>query len=376
MSDSKSVRNAYCVMIFDGLCASSASIVLPLLRQHYDVPYGIAGLLLAFLSVGNLAAALLCGFLPRVWGVRKTALLFTSGMFFGYLLLSVFGAPAFLLFGFLLIGVGKGACMNNATVITSAAVKDKARSTNLTNALFAVGSLCAPFVYFAASQSSYWKTPLLCLLLSGAVVWLMFRSMEFDKGRRGVRQKDDLGFLRDRHFWYTTAFLFGQQCVEISASGWLVTYFKDQNILSGPYSEFTVTVFWGAMLTGRLLYAFVLPASSRLRSLIVISLACAAAYALLLFSSSGPTALVSLFLFGLATSGGYPLAVASANNSLSNACIGVLLPIAGIGAIVMPYITGAVAEHAGIHGGMMCSFAALALMLFFAVLMRRTEHAR
>ena len=42
----------------------------------------------------------------------------------------------------------------------------------------------------------------------------------------------------------------------------------------------------------------------------------------------------------------------------------------------MPYITGAVAEHAGIHGGMMCSFAALALMLFFAVLMRRTEHAR
>ena len=86
MFQSAQSRRAYLVMIFDGLCASSASVILPLLRENYDIPYQIAGLLLAFLSIGNLASALLCGFLPRWWGVRKTALVFTSGMFLGYLL--------------------------------------------------------------------------------------------------------------------------------------------------------------------------------------------------------------------------------------------------------------------------------------------------
>lgn len=126
-----------------------------------------------------------------------------------------------------------------------------------------------------------------------------------------------------------------------------MTYFKDQGILSAGLSEWTVTVIWSAMLIGRLLYAFVLPSSSRLRSLFLISCACIVTYSMLLFSSSGIAALVSLFLFGMSISGCYPIAIATANKTLSNASVGVLLPVAGIGAIVMPYITGAVAQEVG-----------------------------
>ncbi len=374
MFQSAQSRRAYLVMIFDGLCASSASVILPLLRENYDIPYQIAGLLLAFLSIGNLASALLCGFLPRWWGVRKTALVFTSGMFLGYLLLSISGLPVFLLLGFLLIGLGKGSSMNHATVITGAEVEDKTKSVNLINALFAVGSLLAPLVYLVSGRIPVWNAPVIALTISGAIVWFMFCTMGIDKSRRAGAQKDDLSFLKDRHFWFTTAFLFGAQCVEISVTGWLVTYFKDQGILSAGLSEWTVTVIWGAMLIGRLLYAFVLPSSSRLRSLFLISCACIVTYSMLLFSSSGIAALVSLFLFGLSISGCYPIAIATANKTLSNASVGVLLPVAGIGAIVMPYITGAVAQEVGIHGGMMCSFAAIGIMLVFSFLMRRSQN--
>ena len=371
--DAKSVRRAYLTMLFDGLCVSSASVILPLLKEHYGLSYNLSGLLLALLSVGNLAAALMCGLLPRFWGVRRTALLFTSGLCLGYLLLLLSGSPVFLLLGFLLIGLGKGSSMNNATVITGAAAKDRTKSVNLVNALFAVGSLCGPVIYLLFSGRAFWQAPLAVLAAAGGVLWLLFFGIRMGGPRKDAPQKDDLSFLRDRHFWLSTAFLFCQQCAEISVTGWLVTYFKDAGILTGVLSELTVTVVWLAMLAGRLVIAFVLPQQSRLRSLTLMSAAAIVTYALLLYSRSGAMALAALFLFGLSISGTYPTSIAQASRALSNASVGVMLPVAGIGAILMPYLTGAVAQRVGIHGGMLCPLAALCVMLVFALLMRRSE---
>lgn len=369
----KDVRNAYLTMLFDGLCVSSASVILPLLKEHYQLSYNTSGLLLALLSVGNLASALISGFLPRYWGVRRTMLIFTSGLFLGYLLLTVSGSSLFLLASFLLIGLGKGSSMNNATVITGNAASDRTKSVNLINALFAVGSLSAPLVYLFFYGKFFWQAPLAALTLSGGIVWLLFFSIQRSDPQKKAVQKDDLGFLKDKHFWFSTAFLFCQQCSEISVTGWLVTYFKDQGILTGVFSELTVTVVWLAMLVGRLIIAFVLPPNSRLRSLVLMSAAAIVTYALLLSASSGAAAIAALFLFGISMSGTYPTAIAQANKSLSNASVGVLLPVAGIGAVIMPYITGAVAQQIGLHGGMACSLIVLCIMLLFAILIHRME---
>ena len=223
------------------------------------------------------------------------------------------------------------------------------------------------------------------LALGGAGMWLFLfsggsaraerrRSSEQNAASSDKKQtRDDWSFLKSRHFWYSVIFLFGQQCAEISVTGWLVTYFKDTSILTGPISEFTVTIIWGAMLAARLFIAFILPQNSRLRSLTAMSAACIVTYILLLLSSDSVPAIISLILFGISIAGVYPTAIAQAGKNLSNASVGVMLPVAGIGAVVMPYITGAVASAVGIHGGMMCSLAALALMLVFSILLRRTQ---
>ena len=39
-----------------------------------------------------------------------------------------------------------------------------------------------------------------------------------------------------------------------------------------------------------------------------------------------------------------------------------MLPAAGVGAVLMPYITGAVAQRFGLWAGMLCTMAALAGM--------------
>ncbi len=367
------LRRAYTVMIFDGLCVSGASVILPLLKARYQLSYDLSGSLLAVLSVGNLVSALLFGILPRYWGVRRTALIFTSGLALGYLLLTFTGLPLLLLAGFLLVGLGKGSTMNHATVMIGNASADRTKSVNLINALFAVGSLSSPLVCMAAGKLPFPMAPVAALTLSGCAVWLLFFSIQTSGKGQQKEMPDDLSFLKDLHFWFSVLFLFCQQCAEISVTGWLVTYFKDQGILSGILSELTVTIIWSAMLVGRMSIAFLLPPSSRLRSLSLMAAGAFLTYLLLLSSTSGIMALAALFLFGLSMSGTYPTVIAQASRSLNNASVGVLLPVGGIGAILMPYLTGAVAQRIGLKGGMTCSLAALAVMFAAARLIRWCE---
>ena len=361
-------------ILFGGLCASSASVVLPLLRSRYALSYDFSGLLLALLSVGNLAAGLLSSFLPRYLGRRGTMMLLCIGYPIGYWLLASFGISGILCLSFLFIGLAKGSSMNHVTVNMGQCYEDKTKGVSILNALFATGSLLAPVLYFVFGSGSLpWRTPLIVLGFAGTIVWLFLFFSEkpapVSASRAAAKERDDWSFLKNKHYWFCVLFLFGQQCAEISVTGWLVTYFKDTGILAGPISEFTVTIVWTSMLIGRLILAFVLPQGSRLRSPILISTASIVTYLMLLGSSSSIPALISLFLFGLSISGAYPTGIANAGK-MSSASIGIMLPTAGIGAIVMPYITGAVAGVIGIHGGMMCSLAALGIMLLFSVLQK------
>lgn len=407
-SHKKSLNKVYIALLFDGLCVSSANVILPLLREQFHLQYDFTGLLLAFLSIGNLAAALLCGVLSTKIGMKKTAMIFIIGMMLGYGILTISGAPVLLIAGFLFIGLAKGASMNNGTVLAGNMAEDRTKSVNMINAMYALGSMLAPFIYLAASGKSFpWWMPIAVLTVAGLILWLLFfsikdfgekRDLEVQKcedsdlvncqnsqtDEKGQLKKDkqeiredknskEWEFLKEKHFWLSTSLLFGQQCAEISVTGWLVTYYKDQGILSGVFSEFTVTVIWFAMLAARLFIVFVLPANKNRNSLTIMSIASLITYALMLCANNGITAILSLFLFGVSIAGVYPTAIAQASKGLSNASVGVQLPIAGIGAIAMPYITGAVAQRIGIKGGMACSLVALVWMLVFAVLTRAED---
>ena len=92
-----------------------------------------------------------------------------------------------------------------------------------------------------------------------------------------------------------------------------------------------------------------------------MSLCCMGTYLLLLFTRTPFAALGCLVLFGIAIAGVNPTAVA-AGRALSSEGLGVMLPAAGVGAVLMPYITGAVAQRFGLWAGMLCTMAALAGM--------------
>lgn len=344
---------AYRAMLFNGICASSGGVVVALLQEYCGLDYQWSGLLLAALSVGHLLSTAAAGVLPGRIGLPATIRTLSLGAALGYGIMTFARSPWALLLAFALVGAAKGSTLNVSSVLAGTA-PDKTRSMNLMHACFATGSLACPVLIAALGAGGRpWWTPMAGLAVCGVLLWGVFALGRLPKPAGGAEHTGrDWSFLKKRRFWLLTGLLFFQNSAEIGITGWMVTYFKDTGILAGPAGQLTVTVIWGAMLAGRLVIAFLLHIRSVPKALLLMTTASAGTYVLLLAVKTPLAALGALALFGLAIAGVNPTAVAGAGKMLSSESMGVMLPMAGVGAVLMPYITGAVAEVAGIHAGM------------------------
>ena len=216
---------------------------------------------------------------------------------------------------------------------------------------------------------------LLVLAALGVIVWLIYLTTPMDgqgstKSKTG-KEKIDWSFLHSVQFWLLTGLLFCQNAAEQSVTGWMVTYFKGSGIITGALAAYTVTVMWGATLVARLLIAFVFPFKQPRKAMVVMGVGCTIFYFCLMQAHTQGAAILLLFAFAFAMAGMNPTAVASAGKMTSVTSMGIMLPAASSGAILMPWIIGRVAERAGLAVGMACNIVPCIGLVIFAILVAR-----
>ena len=368
------LRNAgFVTFFFSGICAISSGVVVSLLQEQYGFAYGMTGTLLSLMSIGNLLAGFLTGVLPGVLGLKPSILLLTIGYTVGYGIMGFTGAEVLLAAAFFLVGVAKGSAMNACTILVSDNSADRTRGMNLMHSCYACGALLCPFLIAAAARVS---TALAVFLLAvlGLMLWLVYGFTPLGGGsQKTARTKEviDWSFLHSVQFWLLTGLLFCQNAAEQSVTGWMVTYFKGSGIIAGTLAAYTVTVMWGATLVARLLIAFVFPFKSPRKAMVVMAVTCTLFYVLLMRADSQPAAILLLFAFAFAMAGMNPTAVASAGRMTSVTSMGIMLPAASSGAILMPWIIGRVAERAGLAAGMAMNIVPCVGLIIFSVLVER-----
>ena len=372
-SASLRARNAGFVAFFlSGLCAISSGVIVSLLQQRYGLAYGVTGSLISVMSVGNLISAFLAGVLPTRLGLKTTMLILGTGYTIGYALMGLSGQVWLLAAAFGLVGLAKGCSINACTILVGNNVPDRTRGMNAMHSCYACGALLCPFVAAGAAAALGEGGPTTVLAVCGAGLWLAFAAAPSSlTGRRPGAAKPDWSFCRSPKFWLLTALIFCQNGAETSVTGWLVTYFKDQGILSEAVSPYTVTLLWGATMAARLVLAFVHPPKDPYRAMIFMGLGCTVFYAGLMLARTQVPALLLLGLFALSIAGMNPTAVACAGKMTSVTSMGIMLPVAGLGAILMPWLIGVVADGAGLVAGMACNILPCAGMLVFAALVCR-----
>ena len=293
-----------------------------------------------------------------------------DGYALGYAMMGLSGAVAVLALGFFLVGIAKGSVINTCTILVSDNSADRTRGMNLMHSCYACGALLCPFFIAAAGRVSG-SFAVLVLAVLGLLLWLVYMGTPFAGKGAGKKEVTDWSFLKSTRFWLLTGLLFCQNAAEQSVTGWMVTYFKGSGIIAGALAAYTVTVMWGATLVARLLIAFVFPFKQPRKAMVVMGVSCTIFYILLVQARSQGAAIVLLFAFAFAMAGMNPTAVASAGRMTSVTSMGIMLPVAASGAILMPWVIGVVAESAGLAAGMMTNIVPCVGLVIFAVLVAK-----
>lgn len=368
-------RKGYAAFSLSGVCAISAGIIVSLLQERFGLSFAETGGLLSLMSIGNMLAAFLAGYLPGKIGTRAAVLSMALGYLLGYGTIAVSQVVPLLTLSFFLIGIAKGTALNRCTVMAGTNVSNRGASLQVLHACYACGALLCPFFIAALSRADD-RAPMMGLAAVGLVMWFIFFSARFPgkgsstAGLPRAKKRDD-SFLHSKAFWILTATVFCQNAAETGVTGWVVTYFRNREVLSGIFSVYTMTIMWSATLLVRLLLAFVIPVRNRPRALMLMGAACTLLYALMIPLSDPVPAVLALFLFAAAMAGVNPMSTAMTGKNLSPESMGIMLPIAACGGIAMPAIIGFVASVAGLQAGMLTNLLPCAGIALLGWMMHR-----
>ena len=351
------LRNAgFVTFFFSGICTISSGVVVSLLQEEYGFAYGMTGTLLSLLSIGNLLAGLLAGALVGKMGMKPSVLLLTIGYAVGYGLMGLTGLPILLALAFFIVGIAKGSVLNTCTILVSGNSADRTRGMNTMHACYACGALLCPFLISAAARVST-TLAVLALAALGLVLWLVYLFTPMAGRAKAKEAVTDWSFLRSSRFWLLTGLLFCQNAAEQSVVGWMVTYFKDSGIIAGTLAAYTVTVMF--------------PLRQPRKAMVFMAVFCTAFYFAMMQTHSQLPAILLLFAFAFSMAGMNPTAVASAGKMTTVTSMGIMLPVASSGAILMPWVIGKVAESAGLAVGMATNIVPCVGLIVFAILVSR-----
>jgi fucose permease len=370
-------RNKYillcCFFIFavNGLYGMILGSLLPLISNAYNLNNTISGGLISAHQVGNLIAGFIAGVLPLYLGRKKAVIFMCCFVVMGFLIMIGTGNPVLLILGFLFTGLSRGSISNFNNTMVNEISNSSSAALNILHSIFAIGALLAPFLVILSTKLTGdfgWKLSAIIIIVLALISIILFSRMDMEEAGR-IKQKTDKSyvFMKDRRFLIGAGILFFYLCAEATINGWMVKYFIDSNIMSLQYAQILASLLWVVILAGRLTIAFIGDRISKKITLTVLSVGTVMFYLLLLSTRNTTTITLAIMGLGFSMAGIYPTTVSSLGGIIKTypMSMGVLLMISGVGAIIMPIITGALADGFGVLAGMSAIILAILMMLVF-----------
>ena len=284
------------------------------------------------------------------------------------------GNPFLLILGFLFTGLSRGSISNFNNSIVNELSNSSPVALNILHSIFAVGALISPFLVILSisiNREQGWKIAAGVIMFLCIISMLLFSRMKIENTRKETKKvKISYEFLRNRDFLISSGILFFYLCAEAAINGWMVKYFIDSNIMTIKYAQMLASLLWVVILAGRLTCAFLGDKISKKALLLLTSCGTSAFYLLLLSTSNLKIITIAIMGLGFSMAGIYATTVSTVGNIIKSypMAMGVLLMLGGVGAIIMPVITGALSDAYGILAGMGAIVVANVLMIICVIL--------
>ena len=372
-SKDKILFASYYSFFINGVAGLIISAIMHNILSDFSLGYDKGGFLLSVLSIGNLIAS-----------VITTNILFKTGYNRGSVLVSLLVPIAFLILVFtsnyyllvlifFLTGFGRGSASNISNTVVNKISNGDVSKLNLLHSFYAVGAFVAPLLAsLFLNRGLSWRMLTAFITICAFVMPLNYKLVDLSsvsESQEGT-SGNKYGFLKKKEFFISSAILFFYVGAEYAVSGWMVIYLKDTGLMSASLSQIVLSLLWLVIFLGRLLTGYISTRMSTKNILFFSSLGVLLCFVFFMFQTNTGLIIASIFGLGLFLSGIYPTTIADLGKKLSvdDDFMGMILGISGLGGIIMPYLTGVIAEAYDIYTGMIVILVSMMLMLVLTLI--------
>jgi MFS transporter, FHS family, glucose/mannose:H+ symporter len=379
---------AHLGFVLTGVVNTLLGPILPIVTRTWHLDDAQAGRLFAAQFLGAILGTLASSRVMNAIGIRRCAMLGLLLMSAGVTVTGVsnaqFGALSVVCYG---VGLGFAVPAINLWVALANPTRSAA-ALNLVNASWCIGAASgAPLIIFLAEKFGLTKTLaavgiLLALTAIAGFVAAGFSPASSNSAAPPTASRPALDAVAiaplprlqptaHRAFIVLIcAFLFFYVGTENGIGGWAATYADRLHILAASRIGFAESIFYGALLVGRVLAPPILRRITAIR-LLMGGLVLGSLGALLFTISTSPaTVLTGICIAGIGLAPIFPVTVSIYSNELGPAATrtaGLIFAVGNLGGATFPWLVGRVSTTMnGLRSGMLVPLACIAVLLIVA----------
>ncbi|EDG0731107.1 MFS transporter [Salmonella enterica] len=361
-----------------GLLMASWATRTPAIRDILSVSTAEMGAVLFGLSIGSMSGILCSDWLVKRFGTRKVIRTTMTCAVGGMVILSVAlwcASPLIFALGLAVFGASFGAA-EVAINVEGAAVERELNKTVLPmmHGFYSFGTLAGAGVGMALTALSV--PPNIHIILAAAVaiapIFIAIRAIPDGTGKNASEdahlQEKGLPFYRDIQLLLIGVVVLAMAFAEGSANDWLPLLMVDGHGFSPTSGSLIYAGFTLGMTVGRFTGGWFIDRYSRVTVVRASALMGALGIGLIIFVDSDWVAGVSVILWGLGASLGFPLTISAASDTGPDAPtrVSVVATTGYLAFLVGPPLLGYLGEHYGLRSAMMVVLALVILAALVA----------
>ncbi|EBL5087700.1 MFS transporter [Salmonella enterica subsp. enterica serovar Typhimurium] len=361
-----------------GLLMASWATRTPAIRDILSVSTAEMGAVLFGLSIGSMSGILCSAWLVKLFGTRKVIRTTMTCAVTGMVILSVAlwcASPLIFALGLAVFGASFGAA-EVAINVEGAAVERELNKTVLPmmHGFYSFGTLAGAGVGMALTALSVPANIHIILAAAVAIapIFIAIRAIPDGTGKNASEdshlQEKGLPFYRDIQLLLIGVVVLAMAFAEGSANDWLPLLMVDGHGFSPTSGSLIYAGFTLGMTVGRFTGGWFIDRYSRVTVVRASALMGALGIGLIIFVDSDWVAGVSVILWGLGASLGFPLTISAASDTGPDAPtrVSVVATTGYLAFLVGPPLLGYLGEHYGLRSAMMVVLALVILAALVA----------
>jgi len=352
-----------------GVLVSFLGATLPELRARLDFDIERGGTLFSILYLPQIVMVIVAG--PLIDRFGKRPVLAVGALVCAATMVGVAYAPAYALLAVLVFVLGlAGSFLNTGsnTLVPDLYPEGSSSALNLGNIFFGLGAVFFPLLIALLAvhlgvRPTLW---LIALLMAGLGLAVLVENFPAPRAASGFDWKEARRAAFDPAVINLSWVLFFYSALEISTGGWLRTYLEQEFRVSAPTSRWLLTLFWTALMLGRLAASRIVKKVRGPGLVLQASVGAVVGLVLIALATDKWVATAGIVVCGLSYAPVFPTTAGTASTYFPKhfgTVFGIMMATGLIGGLVLPAVVGYVAKASTVRAGFWLLAGTAALLL-------------